>query len=263
MSEVIVIGGGAAGMMAAITAAQQGNSVVLYEKNEKLGKKLYITGKGRCNFTNAGKLEELYSSIVSNPKFLYSAFRSFSNEDAMRFFESLGLAYKIERGNRVFPASDHASDVTAALAKELGRQGVDVRLRAEVTDIHVCDGMFNAVTVREAGASKKVRADAAVIATGGCSYPSTGSTGDGYKFAKKLGHTVETPRPALVPLSAAEEWVSRLQGLSLKNAGITVIDGSRRLYSGFGEMLFTHFGVSGPMILSASSYVAKACRTGL
>lgn len=254
MGKVIVIGGGAAGMMAAVTAARNGHQVTLLEKNEKLGKKLFITGKGRCNFTNAGDAEELMGSVVTNRKFLYSAFSRFSNYDTMGFFEELGLPFKIERGSRVFPESDRASDVIAAFAGEMNRLNVAVRLHTEAVRILVRDGRFCGVQTGDC--RQTVSGDAVIIATGGKSYASTGSTGDGYRFAKELGHTVTKILPALVPFTAAEDWTARLQGLSLRNVGVRVVDDGRTLYSDFGELLFTHFGVSGPTVLSASSYAA-------
>lgn len=261
MSDVIVIGGGAAGMMAAITAAQKGHSVTLLEKNEKLGKKLFITGKGRCNFTNAGDDEELMNSIVTNKKFLYSAFNTFSNYDCMGFFDGLGLKFKVERGNRVFPESNHSSDVIAALAERLKKLGVNVMLNTEVISINTSENasenIFAGVTLKN---GKKLAGNAVIIATGGNSYQSTGSDGAGYRMAKTLGHTVTPILPALVPMTVADEWEKELQGLSLRNVQIRVLDGKKELYSDFGEMLFTHFGVSGPTILSASSYVASVLK---
>ena len=256
MSKVIVIGGGAAGMMAAITAARKGLRVTLIEKNEKLGKKIFITGKGRCNITNAGDSEDLFNSIVTNKKFMYSSLNGFSNYDVLGFFDELGLPIKIERGNRVFPESDHSSDVIAALNKELRRQKVDVRLNTVVKDIIVKDNRACGVVTVFGNVEEKIDADYVIVATGGNSYQSTGSTGDGYRFARKLGHDVTSILPALVPFTVKEEWEADLQGLSLKNISITVYDGQKELYSDFGEMLFTHFGVSGPVILSASSFVA-------
>lgn len=250
MKRVIVIGGGAAGMMAAVRSAQRGHRTSLLERNEKLGKKVYITGKGRCNFTNACEMEELFAHVMRNPKFLYSAFYAFSNFQAIDFFEGSGMATKTERGNRVFPASDKASDVTAALQRNLRRYGAEVSLNARVQEILVEGG--HAAGVRLAG-GKAMEGDAVVIATGGCSYPSTGSAGDGYLFAQKLGHTVTKRYPSLTPFETAEEWAIRLQGLSLRNMSVTIGRDGKKLYEGFGEMLFTHFGVSGPLILSASS----------
>lgn len=258
MANVIVIGGGAAGMMAAITAVSQGHNVTLFEKNEKLGKKLFITGKGRCNFTNAGDAEDIFNSVVTNKKFLYSAFNGFSNYDTMGFFGELGLDFKVERGNRVFPSSDHSSDVIGALSRRMKQLGVKVELNTQVDEVIANNGEFSAVKVTDAYNKKRtVSADKLIIATGGNSYQSTGSTGDGYKFAKSLGHEVTPILPALVPFIVKEEWERDLQGLSLKNVSVTIYDDKKIVYSDFGEMLFTHFGVSGPTVLSASSYAAK------
>ena len=265
MSSVIIIGGGAAGMMAAIMAARNGHSVTLMEKNEKLGKKLFITGKGRCNFTNAGDEEDIRQSVVTNPKFMYSAFKGFSNYDVMGFFDELG--FKIERGNRCFPESDHSSDVISALAREMRKLKVNVLLNTEVLEVlteEPEDGVkrFSGVKYRELSSDKKqtLKADDCIIATGGNSYSSTGSTGDGYRFAKSLSHTVTPVIPALVPLTIREEWASELMGLSLKNISISIKDNKKEVYSDFGEMLFTHFGVSGPVILSGSSYTTAILR---
>lgn len=252
MGKVIVIGGGAAGMMAAIWAARGGHQTLLLEKNEKLGKKIYITGKGRCNLTNACETEDLFRQVMRGKKFLYSAFYSFTNEQTIDFFESQGLVTKTERGERVFPQSDHSSDVIQTLWQILKREGVQVSLHSQAEEV-----------VTEAGTGSKVsgvrmsdgtiqKADAVIIATGGCSYASTGSTGDGYRFAEKLGHTVTELRPSLVPVEAAEPWIKELQGLSLRNVKVCIRKGKKVLYQEFGEMLFTHYGVSGPLILSAS-----------
>ena len=257
MKNVVITGGGPAGMMAAITAARRGFKVTLVEKNEKLGKKLFITGKGRCNITNAGDTEDLFNSIVTNRKFMFSSFNGFSNYDTLGFFDELGLQIKIERGNRVFPESDHSSDVIGALNRELKRLSVDVRLNTEVKDIIVNGGQATGVVVKCSGKESTIQADNVIVATGGNSYQSTGSTGDGYRFARKLGHSVTPIVPALVPFNVAEDWESDLQGLSLKNVSIAVLDGKQEIYSDFGEMLFTHFGVSGPLILSASSFAAR------
>ena len=257
MKNVVITGGGPAGMMAAITAARRGFKVTLVEKNEKLGKKLFITGKGRCNITNAGDSEDLFNSIVTNRKFMFSSFNGFSNYDTLGFFDELGLHIKIERGNRVFPESDHSSDVIGALNRELKRLSVDVRLNTEVKDIIVNDGKATGVVIKCSGKESTIQADNVIVATGGNSYQSTGSTGDGYRFARKLGHSVTPILPALVPFNVAEDWESDLQGLSLKNVSIAVLDGKQEIYSDFGEMLFTHFGVSGPLILSASSFAAR------
>lgn len=254
MKQVIVVGGGAAGMMAAIRAAEKGHQVLLLEKNEKLGKKIYITGKGRCNLTNACDTEELFQNVLRNPKFLYSAFYTFSNWQAISFFEENGLRTKTERGERVFPVSDHASDVIGTLKRKLDREHVTVCLNAEVKEI-LKDSESKKVTgVKLADGSVK-KADRVIIATGGFSYQTTGSTGDGYDFARQLGHKVTDLTPALVPFETEEAWGKELQGLSLKNVTVTIKKDRKQLYEGFGEMLFTHFGVSGPLLLSASSAV--------
>ena len=239
----------------------------MMEKAEKLGKKLFITGKGRCNFTNAGDEEDIRQSVVTNPKFMYSAFKGFSNYDVMGFFDELGLKFKIERGNRCFPESDHSSDVISALAREMRKLKVNVLLNTEVLEVlteEPEDGVkrFSGVKYRELSSDKKqtLKADDCIIATGGNSYSSTGSTGDGYRFAKSLSHTVTPVIPALVPLTIREEWASELMGLSLKNISISIKDNKKEVYSDFGEMLFTHFGVSGPVILSGSSYTTAILR---
>lgn len=255
MSNVIVVGGGAAGMMAAIFAARNGQNVTLLEKNEKLGKKIFITGKGRCNITNASEIEDLFSAVISNPKFLYSGFYSFTNDQVIHFFEELGVATKIERGNRVFPVSDHSSDVIAALTREMQHLKVKVQLHCEVKELLI-NNEREIKGVRLAN-GKKMTADAVVVATGGISYPSTGSTGDGYRFARNCGHKVTELFPSLVPMEVKEWYAKELQGLSLKNIKIHITDGKKKLYDEFGEMLFTHYGVTGPVILSASSIVGK------
>ncbi len=254
MSKVVIVGGGAAGMFAAITAAENGHQVTLFEKNDKLGKKLFITGKGRCNITNASDMETLFASVVTNAKFLYSSFYGYNNWDVIDFFESHGVRTKIERGERVFPESDHSSDVIRALEKEMERLGVRVVLRTMVKDVICKDGKFQYLLL---GDEKQVHADACIVATGGLSYQATGSTGDGFRFAKKIGHKVTECMPSLVPLVTKESWVPELQGLSLKNVTATIYDGKKKLYQEFGEMLFTHYGVSGPLMLSASSYIGK------
>lgn len=254
MSKVIVIGGGAAGTVAAIFAARNGHRVELFEKNEKIGKKLFITGKGRCNVTNAGDMDALFDAVKSNPKFLYSAFYSFTNEQAMDFFEELGVRLKVERGNRVFPQSDHSSDIINALKHELERLGVEIHLCTEVKDVLVEHEKFTGIVLKN---RKKVSGDACVVATGGISYASTGSTGDGYRFAEKTGHKVTELYPSLVPMEVKEWYAKELQGLSLRNVRGTILDGKKKLYDEFGEMLFTHYGVSGPIIISASSVVGK------
>lgn len=250
MSDVIVIGGGPAGMFAAYYASNNGHKVTLLEKNEKLGKKLYITGKGRCNLTNAGDMEDLFSHVVTNSKFLYSAFYSCDNRMVMSFFEDHGMPVKVERGNRVFPVSDHSSDVIGTLQRALEKSGVAIRLHTEVADLEVRDDRVTGVILKN---GNRLKADAVILATGGLSYPSTGSTGDGYRMAEKTGHRIAPTSPSLVPLETKEAWCSRLQGLSLKNVSLRIMDGKKKVYEDFGEMLFTHFGVSGPMILSASA----------
>ena len=255
MSKVIIIGGGAAGMAAAIGAAQSGHSVAVYEKNEKLGKKVYITGKGRCNVTNACDTEDLFANMVTNGKFLYSAIYGFTNFDIMELLESAGCKLKTERGNRVFPVSDKSSDVIFALERVMKSLHVEIHLNEPVKDLICEDGRCKGILLENSG--KRVMADAVIVATGGISYPATGSTGDGYRFAREAGHTVTSLSPALVPFLCAEEDVRSLQGLSLKNIEVTVYDEKKVLWKEFGEMLFTHFGVSGPVVLSASSYAAK------
>lgn len=258
MSKIVVIGGGAAGMAAAIGAAQSGHSVDLYEKNEKLGKKIYITGKGRCNVTNGCDTEELFGNMVTNGKFLYSAIYGFTNFDMMDLLEESGCHLKTERGQRVFPVSDKASDVIFALERKMKSLGVSVHLNEPVRELMLDDGVCKGIVLEKSG--KKVAADAVIVATGGLSYPTTGSDGDGYKFAKAAGHTVTSLSPALVPFICAEEDVRSLQGLSLRNIEVTVYNGKKVLWKEFGEMLFTHFGVSGPVVLSASSYAAKVIK---
>ena len=278
MSNVIVIGAGAAGMMAAIAAAGNGHQVTVLEKNEKAGKKIYITGKGRCNITNACDVEELFNNVVTNKKFLYSAFYGFTNDDVVTMLNTAGLATKVERGNRVFPVSDRAGDVIAALVRIMKKLGVKLEYDTTVTEIitgtldktddtaDAADGgkcgaaagaIASTVTGVRCASGKVYPADAVIVATGGVSYPTTGSTGDGYEFAQRTGHNVTALSPALVPFNVAEEDVKELQGLALKNSGVTIYDGKKKLYEDFGELLFTHFGVSGPTVLSASSYVAK------
>lgn len=256
MGKVAIIGGGAAGMMAAVAAARSGHLVRIYEKNEKLGKKIYITGKGRCNVTNACETEELFAGMVSNPKFLYSGFYGFTSQDMMRFLEENGCPVKVERGNRVFPVSDKSSDVIRAITGQLSRLGVEICLGQEVSGLMARDGQIQGIGLKKG--ERKVPADAVIVASGGLSYPSTGSTGDGYEFARSVGHKVTELSPALTPLEVREQTlVQDLQGLSLKNVRVQIWDGKKIRYEAFGEMLFTHFGVSGPVILSASSYVAK------
>lgn len=315
MKKIIIVGGGAAGMMAAIWAARGGARVTLLEKNEKLGKKLFITGKGRCNLTNACDVEELFCNVVTNPKFLYSSFYGFDNRQVMGFFEDLGMPVKVERGNRVFPGSDHSSDVIKALERECRRLGVDIHLHTRVKRLCIVDavkgdspdkaqqvkGVFledeDSVDDRKqvkgvmpadedsadgrkqvkgvvpadedsADGRKQVKGvvladgsrlygDAVIVAAGGISYPRTGAAGDGYVFAKECGHEVKACYPSLVPFEIRETWCKDLMGLSLKNVSVRVMQGRKKIYEDFGEMLFTHFGVSGPLIISASAYVHK------
>lgn len=241
-------------MAAAVFAARNGADVVLLERNEKLGKKLFITGKGRCNFTNVCSNEELLENVVTNHKFLFSSFGEFSSADAVEFFEEIGVRTKVERGRRAFPASDHSSDIIRALERELERLGVEVCLDSRVRGLLIEDGAVKGVTLCD---SQKIFSDAVIVATGGLSYPSTGSTGDGYRFAVEANINVTEKRPALVPIEVKEEFVKQLQGLSLKNVTFTVKNGKKVLYSDFGDMLFTHFGVSGPLVISASSFIGK------
>ena len=254
MSKVVVVGGGAAGMMAAYQASENGHKVILVDKNEKLGKKIYITGKGRCNLTNAGELEEIFNNIMTNRKFLYSALYSFTNDDVINFFENNGMKTKIERGNRVFPVSDHSSDVISTIVKALRKNQVDIRLFTPVKDLIITNDKACGVLLEN---GEKIMCDSVIIATGGLSYPSTGSTGDGYRFAKDSGHTINKCEPSLVPMNIKEEWVKELQGLSLRNVNVRIINGKKKLYNELGEMLFTHFGVSGPLILSASAMINR------
>ena len=247
-------------MMAAYAAAESGHAVTLLEQNEKLGKKLFITGKGRCNLTNASDMEQLFANVVSNRKFLYSAFYSYDNEQVISFFESHGMPTKTERGNRVFPVSDHSSDVIAALSAALREQHVEVFLHTKVKRLLLEKrDEEKRVTGVELADHTKMHADAVIVATGGISYPSTGATGDGYRMAEESGHKMVSPTPALVPMEMKEPWVRDLQGLSLRNVRMSVTRGKKKLYEDFGEMLFTHFGVSGPLVLSASGCIpAKA-----
>lgn len=254
MNKVIVIGGGAAGLMAALSAAEAEASVLLLEGNEKLGKKIYITGKGRCNVTNACEPAAFMNKVVKNPRFLFSALNAFGPEDMMALLERLGCPVKVERGDRVFPVSEKASDVTRALEKELRRLGVSIRLNTKVSHILVENTAVCGVELED---GTRLEADRVVVATGGQSYPSTGSTGDGFRWMAELGHTVYPPLPSLIPLTCGAAWVSALQGLSLKNVRLTLKRGKKVLYSDVGEMLFTHFGISGPLVLSASAHMAE------
>lgn len=254
MTKLLVIGGGAAGMMAAVHAARMGHEVHLFEKNEKLGKKLYITGKGRCNLTNNCPVEELFPAVIRNPKFLYSAFYTYPSQSVMEFFENAGVPLKTERGNRVFPRSDHSSDIIKGLERQLKEAGAKVYLRQEVTRILKEGSQAAGIELSD---GRQIKAPNVLVATGGLSYPSTGSTGDGYVFARECGHTVTDLSPSLVPLLTAEDYIPRLQGLSLKNVSLDIYRGKKRIFHDFGEMMFTHNGVTGPMILSASSQAGK------
>ncbi|MBP3469077.1 MAG: NAD(P)/FAD-dependent oxidoreductase [Lachnospiraceae bacterium] len=258
MKKVIVVGGGAAGMMAAYAAAQNGHRVTLLERNEKLGKKIYITGKGRCNVTNAGDTTEFFDSVVSNPKFLYSSIYGFDANAVMDFFERNGCPLKIERGDRVFPVSDHSSDIIRCLEQTLIRQHVMIKKNTMAKKLlvnsaeEICG--VEAMTSGEKGAIA-YDADAVVLATGGKSYPVTGSDGNMHNLLENLGHKIIPMRPGLVPLETEGELCRQMQGLSLKNVSLTLLSGNKTIYEGFGEMLFTHFGLSGPLVLSAASYL--------
>lgn len=259
MAKILIIGGGAAGMAAAAFLGEHGHQVHVFEKNEKLGKKLFITGKGRCNLTNSCDEETFFQSVVSNEKFLYSVFHGFSNEDAIAYFEQLGLPLKEERGGRIFPKSDHSSDVIKALEQRMKELDVKIHLNSLVKEILLqeTDEGQKKVTGVLLENGQKIVGDKVIVATGGMSYQATGSTGDGYEFAKQAGHKVTTLRSALVPMETKEEYIPRMQGLSLKNVRFTVKDGKKVLYQDFGELLFTHFGMSGPLVLTASSYLGK------
>lgn len=254
MAKIIIIGGGAAGMFASVFLAEKGHQVHVFEKNEKLGKKLFITGKGRCNVTNDCDPETFFESVVSNPKFLYSAYYGCTSQDVMAFFSSMGVKLKTERGNRVFPLSDHSSDVIRALEQRMRTAGVKVHLHTEVKELLLEDGCAAGIRLADGA---EISGDKVIVACGGFSYQATGSTGDGYRLAKEAGHTVTEILPALVPLEVREAYVSRMQGLALKNVRFTVKDGKKVLYDEFGELLFTHFGISGPLVLTASSKIAK------
>lgn len=256
MEKVLVIGGGAAGMMASVIAAEIGMEVHVYEQNEKLGKKLFITGKGRCNFTNACATEELFDAFVTNPRFLYSAVYGFTNYDVIDFFEQTGVRTKMERGARMFPASDHSSDIIHALEQRMKKAGVRIYLNTKVKKLLISEsesGRKAEGILLEDG--RAVRGDKVILATGGCSYPSTGATGDGYRMAKECGHAVTELLPSLVPMVTAEEYIPRLQGLSLKNVTLSIYQEEKCVFEEFGEMMFTHFGITGPLVLSASAKV--------
>ncbi len=254
MTEVIVFGGGAAGMMAALQCARMGGRVTLLEGNEKLGKKVYITGKGRCNLTNDCTLDEFMQQVAHNPRFLYSALNAFTPQDMMSLLEENGCPVVVQRGRRVFPATEKASDVTRTLTRLMQQAGVNIRLNTKVQDILVEDGQVQGVVTRQ---GERLSAGQVILATGGQSYPVTGSDGDGYRLAEKLGHTVLPPTPVLSALVSDAQWVRRLQGLSLKNVTLTLQSGKKRLYREQGEMLFTHFGISGPLVLEMSCHLPE------
>lgn len=254
MSNIIIIGGGASGMLAAIIAGRRGHHVTILEKNEKLGKKLFITGKGRCNLTNACDADTFFNNIMNGRKFMYSSFHGFTNEQTISFFEELGLKTKVERGGRVFPQSDKSSDVIRVLQQEIKRPEyrIDIRLNTEVKSILNMNQEVKGVMLKN---NMKLQADAVIIATGGCSYRACGTTGDGYRFAKESGHTIIACQSALVPFETKEPYPQMLQGLSLKNVNAKLMYQDKKIYEEMGEMLFTHFGVSGPLVLTASSFV--------
>jgi predicted Rossmann fold flavoprotein len=254
LSKVIVIGAGPAGMMAALQAAKK-HEVILLDGNERIGKKLFITGKGRCNVTNAKDISEFFEYIPGNPHFLYSSLYSFTNEDTMHFFEGEGIKLKVERGDRVFPESDKSSDIIRGLSNALSRTHVQIRLNSKVTDVKFKD---NKITALEINNSEVLKGDYFIMATGGASYPLTGSRGEGQKFANKLGHNIVPLTPALVPIEVTDTNMKELMGLSLKNVEVVIKENDKKtVYKNFGEMLFTHFGVSGPLILSGSRFIKK------
>lgn len=259
MSRLIIIGGGAAGMMAAATASSRGVDVILIEKNEKLGKKVYITGKGRCNLTNNCDCREFFGNIVSNGKFMYSSLYGFTPQDVIEFFENAGMPTKTERGNRVFPVSDHSSDVNKTLEKLIRGNGVKVMLNTEVRELVVSDGVFTGVKLADGSV---IEGDYCFVATGGLSYPSTGSTGDGYRFAKSAGHKVTRLLPSLVSIKTWETWVKEVEGLSLKNVVLSAHSGGKCLFSEMGELVFTHNGISGPLVLTLSALLADRISSG-
>ena len=262
MKKVIIIGGGAAGMLASIFTARMGHEVHIYEQNDRLGRKLFITGKGRCNITNACEVEELLSAIVSNSKFLYSSLYGYSNCDIVDLLEELGVTTKVERGNRVFPVSDKSNDVIRALEHEMKRQKVQIHLKQAVKSVKEEQGVFSHIILEN---GKHVVADSCIVATGGCSYPLTGSKGKGYQWGEELGHTIMPLFPSLVPMEVREDEAKELQGLSLRNVNVTILrrqkNKNTEVYTNFGEMLFTHYGVSGPLIIDASAYVGPMLQT--
>lgn len=254
MADLLVVGGGAAGLMAAYSAAKEGANIILLEHNEKLGKKIYLTGKGRCNVTNDCTLDEFLREVPRNPRFLYSALSAFSPQDMMALLEDNGLPVTVQRGRRVFPLSEKASDVTRTLEHMLRKESVQIRLHADVDHLLIRDGRVCGVELK---GGEQIPASAVILATGGLAYPSTGSTGDGYRMAQACGHTIQKTLPSLTALETVESWPARLQGLSLKNTEITAMNGKKLLYREMGEMLFTHFGISGPIVLSMSCHLPE------
>ena len=252
MKKVIIIGAGPAGMMAAIEASKN-NNVFLLDGNDKLGKKLFITGKGRCNVTNAKNIGDFFDYIKGNPEFLYSSLYSFTNEDTMKFFESRGIKLKVERGDRVFPLSDKSSDIIKGLKMALKENNVNILFNHKVTDINVVNNKIISVVCND----KIIEGDYFIIATGGASYESTGSKGEGQKFAKKMGHKIIPLKPSLVPIELEEKFVQNLMGLSLKNVNLKICENNKVVYNELGEMLFTHFGISGPLVLSGSRFIKE------
>lgn len=254
MSKVIVIGAGPAGMMAAITAAKK-HKVILIDSNDKVGKKLFITGKGRCNVTNSKDISDFFDFIPGNPQFLYSSLYTYTNDNVISFFQEHGVELKVERGGRVFPKSDKSSDIIKALSKALKESKVDIKLKSKVTNIQFDNSEIKSI---EINSSEKISGDHYIIATGGASYPLTGSTGDGQKFAKKMGHNIIDLKPSLVPIELSESWLKDLAGLSLKNISLTIYECKKQVYKEQGEILFTNFGVSGPLVLSGSRFIEKS-----
>lgn len=251
MKNIVVIGGGPAGMMAAISAGKK-HRVTLLEGNDRLGKKLFITGKGRCNVTNGKDISDFFNYIPGNPYFLYSALYGYTNEDVMKFFEDKNIKLKTERGDRVFPLSDKSSDIIKGLEIALRESNVNVRLNSKVKDIHIFNNSIDHILLEN---NEKINADYFIIATGGLSYPLTGSTGKGHVLAKKLGHTIIEPKPSLVPVEIKDQWIKELMGLSLKNVELKLIRDKKVVFKEQGEMIFTHFGISGPLVLSASRFI--------
>ncbi|MDD6826802.1 MAG: NAD(P)/FAD-dependent oxidoreductase [Oscillospiraceae bacterium] len=250
--DSIIIGGGAAGLMAAVTAAESGRRVAIFEKNDRIGKKLRITGKGRCNVTNFCDIDEFMKNVPVNNRFLYSSFSGYTPEDVMEFFENAGVPLKVERGNRVFPVSDKAVDIVSAFDRKIKQLGIKL-IREKVTDLLIDDGICCGIKTER----NEYNSETVLVATGGASYPLTGSTGDGYRFAQKAGHTVTDIVPSLVPLEISEKFCSELNGLALKNISLTLLEGEKKIFSDLGEMSFMHYGVTGPLVLTSSSRIRK------